>query len=90
MGDGIKKKTNACRPRDSTEDVKNRGRGGYIVGYIPARPHIYNIYTTFGDYVQVAILIQDIATYHPLVVQSVERLRCESVDTGSIPCDGTF
>ena len=36
----------AWRPRDSTEDVKNRGRGGYIVTYSPTRPHIYNIYTT--------------------------------------------
>ena len=36
----------AWRPRDSTEDVKNRGRGGYIVRYSPTRPHIYNIYTT--------------------------------------------
>ena len=42
----------------STEDVKNRGQGGYIVRYSPTRSHIYKIYTTFGDYIQVAILIK--------------------------------
>ena len=44
--EGRRPEGTAWRPRDSTEDVKNRGRGGYIVTYSPTRPHIYNIYTT--------------------------------------------
>ena len=31
------------RPRDSTEEVKTRGQGGYVVGYSSTRPHTYNI-----------------------------------------------
>ena len=58
-----------CRPRDSTEDVKNRGRGGYIVGYSPTRPHIYNIYTSFRDSIKFAILIRSNVKTFSLMAQ---------------------
>ena len=72
--------------------VKNRGRGGYIVGYSPTRPHIiYNIdIHNFWVLCTGRYTYKGHSHYSPLVVQSVKRLRCEPVETGSIPCDGTF
>ena len=59
MPEGRRPEGTAWRLRDSTEDVKNRGRGAYIVGYSPTRPHIYNIYTTFGGFIMCAELIRE-------------------------------
>ena len=80
----------AARGNFLTEDEKNRGWGGYIVGYGQTRPHIYNIYTTFGGYVQVSALIQSIVINIVLVVQSVKFNYCFPLDMGSIPRGGIF